>query len=59
MERVEGVVKAYWDTVCVFLSDTLSLRLALLERVLVLELGSHIDGRGVRWLARIKEELGI
>lgn len=40
MERV-----TYWDTICVFLSDTLSLRLALLKRVLVLELGTHFDSQ--------------
>ena len=34
----------YWDTVCVLLTDSLSLSLALLERVLVLELGAHVDG---------------
>jgi len=33
----------YGDAVGVFLSNTLSFGLALLERVLVLELGSHID----------------
>ena len=31
----------YWDAVCVLLADTLCLRLTLLERVLVLELGAH------------------
>jgi len=35
----------YWDTVCVLLTDSLSLSLALLERVLVLELGTHVDGK--------------
>lgn len=34
----------YWDAVCVLLTDSLSLSLALLERVLVLELGAHVDG---------------
>lgn len=34
----------YRNTICIFLSDTLSFSLALLERVLVLELGTHIDG---------------
>lgn len=34
----------YWDTVCVLLTDALSLSLALLERVFVLELGAHVDG---------------
>lgn len=33
---------AYWDPVCVFLSDALSFGFALLERMLVLELGTHI-----------------
>lgn len=31
------------DAVCVFLSDSLSLGFALLERMLVLELGAHFD----------------
>lgn len=35
--------KTYGDAVCVFLSDSLSFSLALLKRVLVLELGSHDD----------------
>ncbi len=35
---------AYWDAVCVFLTDALSLGLTLLKGVLVLELGSHVDG---------------
>lgn len=34
--------EAYRDPVCVFLSDTLSFGLALLEWVLVLELRTHI-----------------
>ena len=33
---------AYRNAVCIFLSDSLSFSLALLERVLVLELGTHI-----------------
>lgn len=33
--------RTYGDTVCVFLSDTLGFGLALLERMLVLELGAH------------------
>ena len=33
--------KTYWDTVCVFLSDSLRFGLALFERVLVLEFGAH------------------
>ena len=36
-------VKTYRDTVCVLLSDSLSFSLALLEGMLVLELGTHID----------------
>jgi len=35
----------YWDTVCVLLSDSLSLSLALLERMLVLELRAHVGGK--------------
>ena len=35
----------YRNTVGILLSDTLSFSLALLERVLVLELGTHFDGR--------------
>jgi len=31
----------YWDAVCIFLADTLGFGLALLEGMLVLELGSH------------------
>lgn len=34
----------YWDTVKVLLANTLGLSLALLEGVLVLELGSHFGG---------------
>jgi len=33
---------AYWNTVCVLLANTLGLSLALLEGVLVLELGAHV-----------------
>ena len=33
----------YRNAVCILLSDSLSFSLALLERVLVLELGTHID----------------
>ena len=44
MQRSEGRAwdaATYWDAVCVLLADTLSLRLTLLERVLVLKLGAH------------------
>lgn len=34
--------EAYWDPVSVFLSDALSFGFALLERMLVLELGTHV-----------------
>lgn len=34
--------EAYWDAVCVFLSDALSFGLALLKWMLVLELGTHV-----------------
>jgi len=34
----------YWNPIGVLLSDAFGLSLALLERVLVLELRSHIDG---------------
>ena len=33
----------YWDTVRILLSDALRFSLAFLERVLVLELGTHVD----------------
>ena len=33
----------YGNAVCILLSDSLSFSLALLERVLILELGTHID----------------
>jgi len=33
----------HWDTVCVLLANTLGLSLALLEGVLVLELGAHVE----------------
>jgi len=33
----------HWDAVCILLTDSLSFCLALLERVLVLKLGAHID----------------
>lgn len=36
----------YRNTVSILLSDALGLSLALLERVLVLELAAHIDGDG-------------
>ena len=49
--RGGGVVETYGNAVCVFLADALSLGLALLKVVLVLELGSHIGGWGdVRWV---------
>ena len=35
--------RTYGDAVCILLSNPLCLRLALLERVLILELGSHDD----------------
>lgn len=41
MGRVDGE-EAYWDTVCVLLADAFSFGFALLEGVLVLELGAHI-----------------
>jgi hypothetical protein len=37
-------IQTYRDAVGVFLTDPLGLSLALLEGVLVLELGSHGDG---------------
>ena len=33
----------HWDTVCVLLSDSFSFSLTLLEGMLVLELGTHIN----------------
>jgi hypothetical protein len=45
-DREEGCCfcrQTYWNTVVVLLADALRLGLALLERVLVLELGTH-DG---------------
>jgi len=33
----------YWDTVGILLTDPLSFLLALLERMLVLELGAHVE----------------
>jgi hypothetical protein len=36
--------KTYGNAVVVLLADALSLGLALLERVLVLELGTHVGG---------------
>ncbi len=38
------MASTYWDTVGVLLTDSLSFCLALLEGMLVLELGTHIDG---------------
>ena len=35
----------YRNPISVLLSDALSFSLALLERVLILELGTHVDGR--------------
>lgn len=35
---------AHWNAVGVFLTDALCLGLALLERVLILELATHIGG---------------
>ncbi len=35
----------YRNTIGILLSDTFSFSLALLEGVLVLKLGTHIDGR--------------
>lgn len=35
---------SYWNAIGIFLTDTLSFCLALLERVLVLELGTHDGG---------------
>ena len=42
------IVKAYWNAVVVLCADTLGLCLALGKLVLVLELGTHIDG-GFMW----------
>ena len=39
--------EAYWDAVCVFLSDALSFGLALLEWMLVLKLGTHVCSMSV------------
>jgi hypothetical protein len=44
----------YWNSIRVLLSDALSLGLAFLEQVFILELGSHDDSReslveGRRW----------
>lgn len=39
---MEEAGEAYWDAVCVFLSDPLSFGLALLERMLILKFGTHI-----------------
>ena len=44
----------HWNTVCVLLTDSLSFRLALLERVLVLELGTHNVGRDDLLACRFK-----
>jgi hypothetical protein len=41
-ERAKG--KTYGNAVCILLADALGLSLPLLERVLVLELGSHLGG---------------
>ncbi len=41
----------YWDAVCILLTDSLSFGLALLEWMLVLELGAHVDGSDRRmWM---------
>lgn len=40
-ESPVNVGSTYWDAISILLADALSLCLALLERVLVLELGSH------------------
>jgi hypothetical protein len=40
----EGRKGTHWDTVGVLLAYALCLRFALLERMLVLELGTHGDG---------------
>ena len=44
----------HWDAVGVFLADALSFCLALLEGVLVLELGSH-DGDSYAWFRELFE----
>ena len=40
----DGIVVTHRDAVGVLLPDALGLGLALLERVLVLELGAHVGG---------------
>lgn len=42
-------MNTYWDAVGVLLTDALGFGLALLEGVLVLELGSHLD-KCLPWL---------
>ena len=43
-EAVAQMEVTYRNTISIFLSNALSFGLALLEGMLVLELGSHIDG---------------
>ena len=43
VELIDALTITYWNAVCILLADSLSLSLALLERVLVLELGTHLD----------------
>ena len=46
-ERCEERAATYRNAIRVLLTDALGLGLALLERVLVLELGAHVVGREV------------
>ncbi len=50
MERMREISDVtHWNAIGVFLADALSFCLALLEWVLVLELGSHDGGLVERW----------
>ena len=50
-------MQTYGNAVCVFLANALGLGLALLKRVLVLELGSHDDGSFEMWkVQRLRDE---
>ena len=50
-------MQTHGNAVCVFLANALGLGLALLKRVLVLELGSHDDGSFEMWrVQRLREE---
>ena len=48
-QETHHIKATHRDSVCIFLANALGLSLALLERVLVLELGAHLGAGVICW----------